>query len=83
MATERESQAYSDGERAAWTRMLRQCIEGLGLKGDELKLHALIVERERTIAVLRELCSQHGDNNWDESLHLADILDGHLRRHLG
>lgn len=43
---------------------------------------AWIAEREAAIAALRRLCAAHGDNDWPESLHLADIIEKHLGRHL-
>jgi hypothetical protein len=39
-------------------------------------------ERKETINVLREICEYYGDNDWPDNLHLADIIEKHLFRHL-
>ena len=39
-------------------------------------------EREVAVAALRELCGEYGDNDWADDLHLADVIEKHLRRHL-
>jgi hypothetical protein len=41
-----------------------------------------IGEREQAVASLRDICRQFGDNDWPDDLHLADVLDKHLGRHL-
>ena len=60
-------------------------------KGDTLTLQlgyenekpaAWILEREDAIAQLRDLCEHFGDNEWSEDLHLADIIEKHLGKHL-
>jgi predicted secreted protein len=42
----------------------------------------LVLEREAAVQALREMCRDFGDNDWPEDLHLADILDKHLAKHL-
>jgi hypothetical protein len=79
---EKEETAYMQGGRAAWTSMLHECIKHLGYDGEDVNKTAWVVEREAAIAALRGLCRDHGDNDWDEDLHLADIIDKHLRKHL-
>lgn len=39
-------------------------------------------EREQTISALRNICSTYGDNDWDDDLHLADVIAKHLHRNL-
>jgi hypothetical protein len=39
-------------------------------------------ERAGTIAALRELCGHFGDNDWTDDLHLADVVEKHLGKHL-
>lgn len=46
------------------------------------KAIALTAERFEAVNVLRELCARYGDNDWADDLHLADVLDKHLLRHL-
>jgi hypothetical protein len=42
----------------------------------------LIKERTETIALLRKLCGMYGDRNWKDNLHLTDIIEKHLIRHM-
>lgn len=39
-------------------------------------------ERDETIAMLRHVCEEHGDNDWPDNLHLADVIEKHLWRNL-
>lgn len=43
---------------------------------------AWILEREATVAQLRQVCDDFGDNEWPDGLHLADVIEKHLARHL-
>ena len=79
---EKQEQSYIQGSRAAWTTMLRSCLANLGIDGSEADRTRWILEREAAIAALRRVCRKHGDNNWDEDLHLADIIEKHLGRYL-
>ena len=74
--------AYQAGSRAVWLSLLRQCMEELEYGVNEAGPLRWIVEREEAIATLRRCCGDHGDNKWDERLHLADIIDKHLCRYL-
>ena len=75
--------SYIEGQRQVRTRLLADCIRDLGYeKGTETELAKLIIEREEAIAQLRRICETHGDNEWDENLHMADIIEKHLSRHL-
>lgn len=78
--TEAEEQAYMRGSRAVWQRLLGECLRSLGEDaGDK---HGRVTERVAAIAALRSLCAEFGDNEWDEDLHLADIIDKHLGLYL-
>lgn len=81
--TDAEEQSYMQGQRAIWLRLLSGCLRGLGYDSPEARHAGWITEREEAIAILRDVCSHHGDNEWDETLHLADIIDKHLANHLG
>ncbi len=71
--------SYIEGQRQVWARLLAECIRELGYeRGTETELAKLIVEREEAIAQLRRLCEDHGDNDWDENLHIGDIIEKHL-----
>jgi hypothetical protein len=52
----------------------------LGYTGRSVE--SLVLEREQTVAALRSVCADHGDNDWTEELHLADVVDNHLGRYL-
>lgn len=34
------------------------------------------------ISTLRQVCDEFGDNDWDETLNLSDIVEKHLWRNL-
>jgi len=78
--TPHEEDIYVRGSRAAWVRMLAECIRQLGT--DAPLTARWLLEREETIAQLRILCERVGDNDWSTGLHLADVVEKHLARHL-
>lgn len=78
--TEKEEAAYTRGKRYVWQLMLQEAIMGLEMTGQTLE--SLILEREATVAALRSACEHHGDNEWASNLHLADVVEKHLVRHL-
>lgn len=73
---------WNEGWRAGWLNILRQAIEALGYDDMRTQKRAWILEREAVIAALREVCRDHGDNDWSNGLHLADVIQKHLARHL-
>lgn len=76
-----EEAAFIRGEKAMARRLLSMALREL--HGEELTPERLIAERADAIATLRRICDEHGDNDWEDNLHLSDILDKHLHRHLG
>ena len=70
-------QGYVAGARAAWTSILEEACRQLGYDETATRM-SWVSERERAVQALRELCRMHGDNDWHEHLHLADIIDKHL-----
>lgn len=40
----------------------------------------LWAERVAAVAMLRLECAEYGDNDWPDTLHLADIIEKHLAR---
>jgi hypothetical protein len=80
--TDAEESLWSHGHRAAWVKLLDQCLRELGYDDVEARKVAWVKEREAAIAALRSLCRDFGDNEWDEHLHLADVIDKHLGDHL-
>ncbi len=79
-------QDYMRGSGNAYRSMMLHCMRKLGVKTKtetlEREVTQLGAEREEAISVLRDICAVCGDNNWEENLHLADIIDKHLRRYL-
>ncbi len=73
--------AWIEGERSALKGILSFALRGLQY-GDEFTRERLIKEREETIAALRRICDEFGDNDWDENLYLPDVLEKHLGRNL-
>lgn len=71
---------YTEGCKAIYKRLLDIAIMGLGQK--QVDAARLLSERAEAIAVLRDLCESHGDNDWPATLNLADIIDKHLGKHL-
>jgi hypothetical protein len=80
--TEAEEKAYIAGNRAAWASLLSTCLRELGYDSPESNGAAWAAEREAAIATLRSACSEFGDNDWDESLHLSDVIEKHLMRYM-
>ncbi|SHH33704.1 hypothetical protein [Desulfofustis glycolicus] len=80
-------QDYIRGSRNAYRFMMLHCLRELDIETDaeklEKKIVQLVAEREEAISVLRDICRDCGDNSWSDDLHLADIIDKHLGRHLG
>jgi predicted secreted protein len=79
---QKEERAYVEGGRAAWRKMLGEALKALGRDSPEHTEKAWLLEREEAISMLRSVCGEHGDNDWDDNLHLADIIEKHLARHL-
>lgn len=79
--TDAEAKAHEAGRRAGLTRILMECARELGHDDPLLKAAALIAEREATVATLRRICADYGDNDWDSDLHLPDVIEKHLERY--
>jgi len=77
---------YTRGSRSAYRFMMLHCMQNLDVETEpeelEKKVAQLLAEREEAIGALRDLCRDCGDNEWSDDLHLADIIDKHLGRHL-
>ena len=79
-------QSYEMGTIAARRTMLLHIMHNMNIKTDitslELRVIQLENERNESVAALREICEDHGDNDWSSNLHLADVITKHLQRHL-
>jgi len=77
-------QDWDTGNRSAYQTIMSTCMQRLGYGYTvENKDALLIIEREQAIGALREVCKNHGDNDWDNQLNLSDIIQKHLANHLG
>lgn len=80
---EMREQAYIEGQRSIAQAQLGDALQRLSYLDDKkYTLETMLYEREGAIAMLRIVCNDFGDKEWDEKLHLADIIDKHLARHL-
>lgn len=77
--TKREEEAYILGGKAFAQRILRECISELGAAGTAERWR---LERAAVVAKLREICADHGDNDWEDGDHLRDVLEKHLYAYL-
>ena len=73
---------YSRGRKSMATEIMVRCRRELG-GYDMADADRLMLERKAAIAVLRSICDEHGDNDWPDNLHLADIIEKHLGNYLG
>ena len=78
--TPAEEKAWEEGRRSAYRSLLGECARELG--GGDRKLAAALAEVETARVALRRVCAAHGDLDWDERLHLADVVEKHLARQL-
>lgn len=74
-----EEKAHERGRRSGLLTVLRKVLQDLGEEGSE---HDWTLERAETITVLKELCENFGDLDWDQDLYIPDILRNHLREYL-
>lgn len=81
--TNKEEQAYIEGGRRARINLLSVLLHELGAANDPLVEHTKWVqEKQETIAALRSVCSEFGDNDWSDDLYLPDVIEKHLARYL-
>lgn len=67
---------HQQGETSAWTEIALIAINKLHV--DDKAYAGLVVWKSQTIAALRRLCDEFGDNEWPDTLHPADVLKNHL-----
>ena len=85
--TDKEESLWLQGHHAAWLQILRQALRELGfdqavLAYPELKLARMAAMIEETRSYLRQVCAQHRDLDWDDNLHLRDVIEKHLVKHI-
>jgi hypothetical protein len=71
---------WTEGYKAAARSMMQHAMTHLD--DAERTEAAWRLERADTVAVLRQICAEYGDNDWPDSLHLRDVIEKHLYRHL-
>ena len=77
---------YLRGKRSALIHQLHNVLRELSIPYtgiDEapenlMTIARLTIEREETISALRSACEDQGDNDWDNDLNLADVVNKHL-----
>ncbi|KKM67974.1 hypothetical protein LCGC14_1465690 [marine sediment metagenome] len=74
---------YEEGRRMGLLHVLGAVLRELGYDDPSAGQAVWILQREATVAALRQVCEDHGDNDWPDNLHLADVIEKHLHRHLG
>jgi hypothetical protein len=74
---------YETGRRAGLDSVLGHVLRELSpLKGPDLTVARLVYIHSQTLAALRAICDEFGDNDWSDDLHPADVIEKHLARHL-
>jgi predicted secreted protein len=73
---DKDDRHYIEGMKAAYKSMLSECISHLG--AEDKDKYAWQLERAATVAALRSLCEDIGDNDWEDNLHLADVISKHI-----
>ena len=71
---------YERGFNAAWDSILSEALHHLP-RGRATK-HEWRRERNRAVAMLREVCERHGDNDWHDTMDLGEVIEKHLLRKL-
>lgn len=74
--------AFAHGSRTAWAMMLLECLRQLGYDDPGAVRHQWVAEREQAVLALRSVCERFGDNDWEPTLNLADVISKHLHDHL-
>lgn len=73
---------YLSGRADGFVSVLRHCLGELGVNDAETQRAAWVAERQDVVNSLRSLCTEYGDNDWSDNLHLADVIEKHLVRPL-
>ena len=79
--TESEEVEYERGRRAGLMAVVRAALVDLG-PDPNCEAERLALERAEAVAQLRIICDRCGDNEWPDELHLGDVIEKHLGRHL-
>lgn len=80
-ADERDA-TWEAGYTAALRGLLARCVADLGVEDVDAGKARWLVERTDVVLLLRGMCEEYGDNEWPDNLHLSDVIDKHLMRHV-
>jgi hypothetical protein len=89
LRTSAHERGYIEGRRRTLLNLLSQTLGDLNPKAfgkpedDPLvKLGRAMAERGEVVQLLRSVCAEYGDNDWDDEDDLKDVIDCHLVKHL-
>ncbi len=76
--------SYNQGSNNALMGVLIHVLRTLDFDESDMerKHIAWTLERQSIVNQLRRLCEEFGDNDWPDDLHLGDVIEKHLARHL-
>jgi hypothetical protein len=77
-----DENSYILGQRQVWQSILAMALGELGYNDLEARKAIWVAEREDIINQLRSICGDFGDNDWEEDLHLGDVIEKHLAHYL-
>lgn len=78
----RYERVYQDGKRQVLIGMALHFLRELDEQSTVVVKLRWIAERLEVVTALRRICERYGDNEWDENLHLVDVVEKHLENHL-
>ena len=76
----RDEQIFTQGQTPLARRLVGQLLSYL--PENERQEVSWQLERAEIVAQLRSVCGYFGDNDWDDTLHLADVIGKHLANYL-
>jgi hypothetical protein len=77
--TEDQEKYFILGKGKAFKKIIIDCQNALAGLGIKLKTKdEFDQERIDIIDTLRSVCGEIGDNDWDDDLHISDIINKHL-----
>lgn len=87
MTDEEVEQAYVRGRQAGWRAILGEAIGHVVSDEESGLAHSVMAAKlakrlSEAREALRIVCAEFGDNDWSDDLHLADVIEKHLARHL-
>lgn len=77
-------ETQDESTKFAWLDQAEQLVRTLGEGGLIITVSddGWLSERDNIVTILKDLCNEFGDNNWQSHDHLGDIIEKHLGKHL-